>query len=350
MPSSTSSVQRAYRVRQWGSDPVWEEMPQPEPGPGEALVRVEACGVGLTVLNCINGDLGDDVGLLPRVPGHELVGRVVALGRAVDPQLEGRRVVAYFYLACDSCRSCWSGRQARCERLAGFVGVHRDGGYGPFAALPAGNVIPVPDDLDPVAATVVPDAVATPVHIAQRRARIRPSDRVAVIGAGGGVGAHMVQVAALYGARVVGMDVSDRKLATVERLGARPVDSSAFDGVDAGGLWQAGPPTVIVDLVGTAASLEWAVAGIAPGGRVVVLTTFPGRTGRLSQRQLVVAEGAVLGSRYASKAEVETAATMVASGRVHPIIGQTTGPADVLALHAALRAGALDGRGALIWR
>lgn len=344
------SVQHGYQVHAWGADPVWTDMPCPEAGPGEVLVEVEACGVGLTVLNCINGDLGDDPALLPRVPGHELVGRIVGRGPGVAARLEGRRVVAYFYLACDACRWCWSGSQPRCERLAGFVGVHRDGGYAPRVALPAGNVIEVPDELDAVSATVVPDAVATPVHVCRTRARIAPGDRVVVIGAGGGVGAHMVQVATLHGGSVAGFDRGDRKLELVEQLGALPVDSSDFAAVDGAGLWPAGPPTAVIDLIGTAESLAWATANLAPGGRVVVLTTFPDRDGSLSPRQLVFAEASVLGSRYASKAEVAAAAELVAAGRVRPVIGATTRPDDVLDLHAALRDGTLTGRGALSWK
>lgn len=313
-------------------------------------MQVEACGVGLTVLNCINGDLGDGPELLPRVPGHELAGRVIGHGPGVDPRLQGRRVVAYFYLACDACRWCMAGVQPRCERLAGFVGVHRDGGYAPYVTLPAGNVIVVPDELDAIAATVVPDAVATPVHVCGTRARITPADRVVVVGAGGGVGVHMIQVAALHTADVVGFDRGDRKLAVIEELGARGVDSASFGSVDGGSLWLTGPPTVVIDLVGTSDSLTWAMSNLGSGGRLVVLTTFPGQAGPLNPRELVFAEAAVLGSRYASKAEVIAAAELVATGRVRPVIGATAGPKDVLDLHDALRNGRLTGRGALIWK
>ena len=94
----------------------------------------------------------------------------------------------------------------------------------------------------------------------------------------------------------------------------------------------------------------YTMCNLAPGGRVVVLTTFPDRGGVLSPRELVFAEASVVGSRYASKAEVATAAELVASGRIRPVIGATTGPDDVLDLHTALRDGALTGRGALVWR
>jgi D-arabinose 1-dehydrogenase-like Zn-dependent alcohol dehydrogenase len=340
---------KGYRVHRWGQDPVWEELPQPEPGPGEVLVEVEACGVGLTVLNATAGQLADDEALLPRVPGHELVGRVVDAGSGAGRELVGRRVVAYFYLVCGTCPECVAGRDSRCANLRGWVGIHVDGGYAPRTVLPARNAIPVPDELDPVAATVVPDAVATPVHVCRTRAKVTPTDRVAVIGAGGGVGAHLVQVAALFGGRVAGLDVGARKLALVEQLGAAAVDSADFGSVDPDGLWPDGRPTVVVDLLGSAASLEWSAAALAMGGRLVALTTFPGRSLPLDPRALVFRESTVLGSRYAHRAEVAIAADLVAQGRVRPVIGEVTGPADVLGLHRQLRDGRLLGRGALRW-
>ncbi len=173
-----------YRVHSWGEDPVWEEIPETPPGRGEVAIEVEACGVGRTVLNCINGNLNDGQATLPRVPGHELVGRVTELGPHSDPDLLGMRVAAFFYLFCGECEPCVRGREPHCQNLEGWVGVHRDGGYAPRANLPARNVVPLSDGLDPVAATVIPDAVATPVHVAERAA-IDGEDRVVVVGAGG---------------------------------------------------------------------------------------------------------------------------------------------------------------------
>ena len=344
------SMHKGYRIHRWGEDPAWEEFPVPAPGQGEVLVEVEACGVGLTVLNCIRGDLADDPELLPRVPGHELVGRVTRAGPGTRSDLVGRRVTAYFYLSCGLCRECVAGRESRCLRLRGWVGVHVDGGYAPTAVIPSFNAIPISEELDPVDATTVPDAVATPVHVCGTRAGVGPEDRVAVIGAGGGVGIHMIQVAALHGAEVAGLDVTEEKLGAIEDLGARPADSRDFSALDAGALWSMGPPTVVIDLVGSSESLGWSRDALGPGGRLVVLTTFRDRTLEVDPRQMVFREVSITGSRYASRAEVSTAAKLVASGRVRPMIGETVGPDGVPALHDALRCGEMLGRGALAWR
>lgn len=144
------------------------------------------------------------------------------------------------------------------------------------------------------------------------------------------------------------LDVHDGKLAALERLGATAVRSDDFDRVDAAS-WPGGRPTVVVDLVGTAASLGWAADAVATRGRVVVLTTFRGRRASLDPRRMVLGETTVLGSRYASRRELMDAADLVLSGRVRPVIGMQGGPDHVPEMHAALRSGELWGRGALLW-
>jgi len=339
---------RAAQISEWGGALDLVERGEPVPGDGEVLVRVEACGVGLTVLNCIRGDLGSNPANLPRVPGHELVGIVVAVGPGVDARLEGERVAAYFYLSCGTCRQCLGGLEPLCERHAGYVGVDRDGGYGELCVLPAFNALSLPSTIDPVTATTIPDAIATPVHVAWLTS-LRPGSRVAVIGAGGGLGIHMVQVAGAFGADVVGLDVAHEKLAYLEHeLGTAAVDSSDFGRIRLPAAWD-GRADVVVDFVGTRESLDWGVSALAPNGMLVCTTTFRDRSFAISPRDLVLAQANVAGSRYASRAEVGMAAALVASERIRPVIGRRVGLDELESLHDDLRGASLLGRGALVW-
>ncbi|MGH9087866.1 MAG: alcohol dehydrogenase catalytic domain-containing protein, partial [Acidimicrobiales bacterium] len=101
---------KALLLRRFGGEPVAEEVPDPVAGPGEVVVDVAGCGVGLTTRNCLRGDLGDDPSLLPLVPGHELVGTVTAAGPGAGDRLVGQLVTAHFYLFCGWCPACLSAR------------------------------------------------------------------------------------------------------------------------------------------------------------------------------------------------------------------------------------------------
>jgi propanol-preferring alcohol dehydrogenase len=323
---------RALRIKAWGGPLEAADIARPSPGDGEVLVRVEACGIGLTVVNCVQGHLGDDPAFLPLTPGHELVGVVTQAGTGVPAAMVGQRVAAYFYLVCGSCPQCLASAESLCERFRGNVGVAIDGGYAEYAVLPALNAIPVPDGIDPVAATTIPDAIATPVHVA-RRAGVAPGARVAVLAAGGGVG----------------LDVVPDKLAYLQdELGIAAVDSTDFPAVQLPASW-GGQADVVVDLYGRPPAQRWAVDHLARNGTLVALTTFPGEQFAVSSRELVQRQLTVAGSRYNSRYEVGLAARFVRDGRVRPVVSKVVGPDGVAATLAAVRAGTVLGRAALAW-
>lgn len=324
-----------------------QELPTPMPGPGEVLVHVEACGVGLTVLNYMEGRSRVHGEKLPRVPGHEFVGTVVACGPGQDSALVGQRVMAYFYLSCGACDFCRLAHEPLCRHLRGQVGVATDGGFAEYAVLPAFNVLPVPPSLESVPATAIPDAIATPVHVC-RRARVGPQDTVLVVGAAGGVGIHMVQVAQVFGARVVGVDRGADKLTALRSMGFQAVDATE-DGWAARSREAAGGEvTVVVDLVGSRETLEACLDLLAPRGRLVVLTTFRDVIFSASPARLVAGEVEILGSRYASRWEVQEAARLVHQGRVRPVVSEVRPLEGVGELTTKLRQGTLLGRAAVI--
>jgi propanol-preferring alcohol dehydrogenase len=126
------------------------DWPVPEPGPGEVLIEVAACGVCRTDLHIVDGDLSE--GRYPLVPGHEIVGRVVKRGKDVsEPRMEARVGVAWLGWTCGHCRYCTHDRENLCDS-AEFTGYHRPGGYAEYALADASYCFPIPDGYDDVAA------------------------------------------------------------------------------------------------------------------------------------------------------------------------------------------------------
>ncbi|ACA20382.1 zinc-binding alcohol dehydrogenase family protein [Methylobacterium sp. 4-46] len=140
---------RAMVLHRIGGPLVAETRPDPDPGPGEVRIRVEACAVCRTDLHVIDGDLPDL--RLPIVPGHEIVGRVEALGPGVAAPRPGARVgVPWLGHTCGRCPHCAAGRENLCDR-PGFTGYTRDGGFATHVLAEAAYTIPLPEEADPVA-------------------------------------------------------------------------------------------------------------------------------------------------------------------------------------------------------
>jgi propanol-preferring alcohol dehydrogenase len=236
-----------------------------------------------------------------------------------------------------------------CENLAGYLSVHCDGGYAPYVTLPTGNLLPLPASIPAVEAVAIPDAIASPLHMCKTRAQVAPGDRVVVIGAGGGLGLHMIQIARLFSAQVVGLEIAEIKFAAIEEAGARPVNPGTFDELAPEIFARSQRPSVIIDLVGQREILAWGLGALAPGGRMVFPTTFRDIDFPVEPRELVLREITLLGSRYTSKAEVMEAIGLVEAGYIQPVVTQAVPPADVEQVHQSLRENALVGRGALVW-
>lgn len=126
------------------------DLPRPEPGPEEVLIRVEACAVCRTDLHIVDGELPDPK--LPLVPGHEIIGEVVACGSQVEDLTPGRRVgVPWLAYACGQCARCISGRENLCDKAA-FTGYQVDGGYAEYTVAHHRFAFPIVQDVDPVGA------------------------------------------------------------------------------------------------------------------------------------------------------------------------------------------------------
>lgn len=329
---------KALVLHEPGGRLALEERQVPEPGPGEVLVRVRACGLGLTLVWNKNqrSSRPANPGIFPRVIGHEVAGEIAGLGDGVTSVAEGDAVAVYYYLICGDCSWCRRGREDLCDRLGGQVGRQVDGGLAEFMVLPARNVVPVPAGVGWVDAAVTTDAVATPVHVLRHRARLAPSEVALVIGAGGGVGVHQVAVARALGASVIAVDLGADKLAAAESAGAgATIDAATTPVAEAVRELTGGRGVdVVVDMVGIGETLEAALASVGKGGRVVFVGTYePDTVLQLPPWSLGAGEVSLTGSRYCTRQDLAEALELVRSGQVDPVVTRTcdlAGAGDVL--------------------
>ncbi|MBV8528251.1 MAG: alcohol dehydrogenase catalytic domain-containing protein [Candidatus Dormibacteraeota bacterium] len=242
----------------------------PEPGPGEVLLRVQACGVCRSNLHMIEGDwVANGVpGKLPIIPDHEVVGTVAKIGHAVDGLFLGDRVgVQPLWWTDGTCEFCLSAREHLCWNKQ-ITGETVDGGYAEFMVASAAHVHPVPELLTAVEAAPLfcPGITA---YSAVAQARIRPGDRVAVFGLGG-VGHMAVQVARAFGAEVIAADRNPLHLDVARELGA--VSTIDVRNVDAGEALAADKGGVDAALVFAPSDVltQQALYGVRRGGTLVL--------------------------------------------------------------------------------
>ncbi|TCO62859.1 zinc-binding dehydrogenase [Actinocrispum wychmicini] len=175
-----------------------EEVPIPEPGPGEVLVEVRASGVCLSDVHLIDGTLRPVIRNNPITLGHEVAGVVHTLGSEIPPGITvGQRVLLQALQTCGACENCGV-RRFPCQQPM-TRGVHFDGGWAEYAIARVDTVVPIPDDLPFDQAAIIPDAVSTPYAAITTTAQVRPAQSVGAWGVGG-LGAHGVQLLRMIGA------------------------------------------------------------------------------------------------------------------------------------------------------
>jgi len=267
---------RAVRLERWQSEPVLRDLPTPEPGPGEVLLRVDAAGLCHSDVHLMEAPEGVFPVSLPFTLGHETAGTVAALGPGSAGVSPGDRVLVYSRWGCGACWHCVQGRENLCARsiadLGGYGGgIGRDGGLAEYLLVPSTRYLVPIDDLDPVAAAPLSDAALTPYHAIQRSPhQLRPNGAAVVIGVGG-IGHMAVQLLrALSEVRVVAVDLREAALGLAQEAGAHAVVGAA--GLTAAGLREevgAAGATLVLDCVASDETLRLAAGVVAPGGDIV---------------------------------------------------------------------------------
>ncbi|MFC6022041.1 alcohol dehydrogenase catalytic domain-containing protein [Plantactinospora solaniradicis] len=246
---------------------TFSEREVPEPGQGEVLVKITACGICYTDLDLLQGHW--PIARFPIVPGHEITGVVTATGPGVSWPEVGTSVGAQFLGdSCRHCDYCVRGEQILCPRKR-ITGIMMDGGYAEYAVLKADFVTPLPAALDPIAAAPLMCAGLTAFN-SLRQGGITATSRVAVIGTGG-VGALAIRYAVAMGARVAVIGRSNRSEAAARQMGAeRFIATQDTDPAEALRTWDGCGANLIINATPSTSAAAATLTGLAPDGWLVL--------------------------------------------------------------------------------
>ena len=304
------------RVAMWynNRDLRIEEMPVPQIGAGELLMRVEACGIrGSDVMEWYRLDRA------PLVLGHEIGGQVVGVGAGVTRYREGDRITAAHHVPCNTCHYCLNGNHTVCDTLRNTN--FDPGGFAQYLRLPQINVdrgvFRLPDEVSYEEATFVEPLAC--VLRGQRRARLRPGNSVLVVGSGIAGLLHVQMARALGAGRLMATDINDYRLETALRLGADAVFRAEED--IAARVRQTNQgllADIVIVCTGAVSAINQALQSVERGGTVLLFApTDPGTTIPVSINELFFRNDITLTTSYAgSPADHQAALELIRAGTV----------------------------------
>jgi NADPH:quinone reductase-like Zn-dependent oxidoreductase len=345
---------RAMVLREFGppENLKWETVPTPTPLAGEVLLKVGAVSVDLFQMEFRSGRALQVA--LPRILGNGPAGVVAELGEGVQGIAQGQRVVVCNNVSCGACKYCRIGRETLCAGLnnhrGGMIGAHRDGGYAEFVAVPARNLLPLPDAVSFEQACLVPNTIGPVVKACSGRARIRAGENVLIVGAGGGMGLHAVQAARACGGRVIAAIRSSRRETAVLQSGADVVLSTERHDLSAEArrLTEGWGVDVVLDFVATKETLLASLTALAPAGRLVIMGYFPRGSVLETPTWLFTEEIEVTGNRSAGREDIAQTIALIQNARIRPVVDKVYALKDAVAAHKAFEAGEVAGRAVLV--
>ena len=339
---------RAARLYGYGQEFVIDEISDPEPGPGQVVVRIGGSGACHSDLHLRGGELA----ALPFPPfpwtlGHENAGWVAGLGPGTEGFEGGEPVVVFGGWGCGRCRVCLGGEEQLCDVMR-WGGIGRPGGYAQYLLVPSTRHLVRLGSLDPVEAAPLTDAGLTPYRAVKKvLGRLVPGSTVVSIGVGG-LGHFALQLLeVLSPARVVAVDTSETKRRLAADLGADLVlDPASTDAVDEIRAFTGGEGAdAVLDFVGSDATLQTALGAVGRTGLVVLAGLAGGAApfGFFSQ----ATEAQLTTTYWGSRNELAELVALAEQGRVRSRIERYP-LAEINTVFERLEAGLVDGRAVLV--
>lgn len=337
---------KAVRFHEHGGPEVlrYEEVADPTPRPTEVLLHVKAVALNHLDVWLRKGLPGMAIPL-PKIGGCDIAGEVAAAGPLCSRIAVGQRILVSPGISCGQCAACLRGDDNLCRAFKVVGGYALDGGCADLVCVPEVNCIPVPDCLDYPGAAAVPVTFVTAWNMLVRQARVSAGEDVLVMGVGSGVGTAAVQIAKLFGARVIGVAGTDEKLARAKTLGADEAINYARQDLaqEIRRLTGKRGADVVLEHVG-GATWQKLIPNIASGGRLVTCGASAGYEGSVDIRYLFSKSISILGAFLGTKSDMLTVVGHLARGRLHPVIDRTLPLSECAEGHRLLEERAVFGK------
>jgi NADPH:quinone reductase-like Zn-dependent oxidoreductase len=314
----------------------------PSPGPDEALIEIKAAAVNRLDIFVREGWPGINLEY-PHILGADAAGVVAEVGAGVELEV-GQRVAVNPTTSCGACEWCLAGQDNLC-RSQGLLGETRRGTYAEYVALPARNLLPLPDHVPFEEAAAASLVFLTAWHSLITRGGLRPGETVLIVGAGGGANTAYLQIAKLSGAKVYVVGSSDDKLAKAEALGADVLinrdkedwskavyNLTGRRGVD-----------VVVDNVGQATWFS-SIRALRRGGRMLVVGNTSGPKTELDIRYIFGKQISIVGSTMGTHSDFRRVMGLIFEGKLKPVIDRVLPLEQAEDAHRALESGQVFGK------
>jgi NADPH:quinone reductase-like Zn-dependent oxidoreductase len=281
---------------------------------------------------------------LPHIPGSDIAGVVAKTGPNVTRIAEGQKVLLAPGVSCGKCTACLAGLDNQCAQFTN-LGYLIDGGCAELVRCPEVNCFAFPENLSFEEAAAVPLVFQTAWHMLVTRAQMKAGEEVLILGAGSGVGSAAIQIAKMFGCRVIATGGSEAKLSRARELGADETINHKTQKIkdEVRRITGKRGVDVVFEHVGTA-TWDDSVASLARGGRLVTCGATTGFDAKIDLRFLFSRQLSILGSYMGTKAEFATVLKLMAAGTLKPVVDRIFPLAECATAHRYLEAGEQFGK------